>query len=317
MHPTLSRFLFLPLTALLGTGCIVDSGSVDEPDPCDPNPCTQGQKTSCANENGKAVCLCAPGTVLRPSGACETVSAANCAEHPGDSAEPDDCLSRAATVTVGGPQRQQSIEPIGDYDFFKVDATQNTLYNVTVEPGPSSLMPRVDVFNQQGVWQNSQDGRPKAQLVFKARATAPYFLRVSHSPFDASAATGPYALNLSSLGLDDYGDDSTEATSITPDLGGTSNPTNRTGNIQYGQDEDWIAIPATIGYTYRIEFNTNLFVPAIAAFTREDTKQPFRTDRNSFVEIRAASTTTLYIAFYSPTGSETGSFGFRVLRYNN
>jgi hypothetical protein len=137
---------------------------------------------------------------------------------------------------------------------------------------------------------------------------------VSHSPFDASAATGPYALNLSSLGLDDYGDDSTEATSVTPDLGGTTNPTSRTGNIQYGQDEDWIAISATIGVTYRIEFNTNLFIPAVAGFTREDTKQPFATYRNPYVDITAASTTTLYLAFYSPTGAETGSFGFRVLR---
>jgi hypothetical protein len=316
MHPALSRLLFLPLTALLGTtGCFVDTGSHDT-NPCEPNPCNQGQKTTCANENGKAVCLCAPGTVLRPSGACETVSAANCAEHPGDDAEPDDCLSRAATLTVGGPQRQQSIEPIGDYDFFKVDATEKTLYNVTVEPGPGSLMPRVDVFNQQGVWQNSQDGRPKAQLVFKARATAPYYLRVSHSPYDASAATGPYALNLSSLGLDDHGDDATEATSITPELGGTTSTPYRNGNIQYGQDEDWIAIAATIGVTYRIEFDTNRFIPAVAGFTRENTQQPFGTWRHPYVQIRAESTTTLYIAFYSPTGAETGSFGFRVLRVN-
>ncbi|HEX8823611.1 MAG TPA: hypothetical protein VF794_27055, partial [Archangium sp.] len=301
---------------LLGTtGCMLDTNSND-PDPCDPNPCTQSGKTTCASENGKAVCLCAPGTVPRPSGVCETVSAANCAEHPGDTSEPDDCLSRAAALTADGRQRQQSIDPIGDYDFFKLDGLARELYSVTVEPG-GSLMPRVDVFDQQGVWQGSQDGRPKAQLIFKARATAPYYVRMSHSPYDASAATGPYALTLSSLGQDDYGDNSTEATSLTPTIVDSSGSTvpYRNGNIQYSEDEDWIAIAATQGTTYRIEFEPNRLIPAVAAFTREDTKQPFLTIRNSWVELKAATTTTLYVDFYSPTGAETGAFGFRVLSF--
>ncbi|HEX8439434.1 hypothetical protein, partial [Archangium sp.] len=166
------------------------------------------------------------------------------------------------------------------------------------------------------VWMLSQDGRPKAQAAFKARATAPYYVRVSHSPVDPSAATGAYSLNVVSLGQDDYGDTSGEATTLVPDVVGTQNPTNRTGNLQYAQDEDWIALAVTQGTRYRIEFDTSRFVPALAGFTRENTKEPFLTARNSPVEIVAATTTTLYIAFYAPNG-ETGGFGFRVLRYNN
>jgi hypothetical protein len=317
MRHTLSRLLFLPLSALLGTACLIDTGPHTVKDPCDPNPCTQGDKTSCVNEDGNARCLCKPGTIARPSGACEVVSTANCAEHTGDSAEPDDCVSRAVAITSSSTQRQQSIDPIGDYDFFRVDGTLRDIYSVTVEPGPGSLMPRVDVFDQAGVWIISQDGRPKAQVAFKARATAPYYVRVSHSPMDPSAATGAYAITVASLGTDDYGDSSTEATTVVPDVVGTQSPTNRNGNIQYAHDEDWVALSVTRGVRYRIEFDTNRFVPALAAFTRENTKEPVLTARNSPVEFVAESTTTLYLDFYSPDGIATGAYGFRVLRYNN
>lgn len=316
MRHTLSRFLFLPLAAVLGTGCLVTDGPDTQRDPCDPNPCTQGDKTWCVNEDGNARCLCKQGTVLRPSGVCEAITALNCPEHTGDSAEPDDCLSRAAVLASNATtQRQQSIEPVGDYDFFRVDGTLRTVYSVTVEPGTGALMPRVDVFDQGGQWLTSQDGRPKAQVGFKARATAPYYVRVSHSPFDPSAGTGQYALTLTPVGEDVHGDSSTEATNIVPDVGGTSTPTNRFGRLEYEQDEDWFAISVTQGVTYRIEFNTDRVVPALAGFTREDVKNPFATWRNSFVEIRAATTTTLYLVMY-PDEGKTGGYEFRVFRYN-
>ncbi|HYO54217.1 hypothetical protein [Archangium sp.] len=315
MSPPLSRFLFLPLAAVLGTGCWVGNGPDTQKDPCAPNPCTQGDKTWCVNEDGNARCLCKEGTILRPSGVCEPITALNCPEHPGDSSEPDDCLSRAFTLAADSTtQRQQSIEPVGDYDFFRVDGKLRTVYSVTVEPGPGSLMPRVDVFDQGGQWVRSQDGRPKAQVGFKARATAPYYVRVSHSPFDVSAATGQYALTFTPVGEDQHGDSATEAFTVVPDVGGTT-PTERYGRLEYGQDEDWFAISATRDVTYRIEFDTTRYVPAIAGFTSEDVKNPFHTWHNSFVEIRAASTTTLYLVLYSDKG-ETGSYAFRVFRYN-
>lgn len=315
MQSPLSRLLFLPLAAVLGTACLIDTSPQPEKDPCDPSPCTQQGKSTCVNENGTARCLCDPGTVARPSGVCEPVTTANCAEHPGDTSEPDDCISRATTLTLGGAQRQQSIEPIGDYDFFKLDATLSHVYTVTVEP-QGSLMPRVDVFDQAGIWQNSHDGRPTARVSFKARATAPYYVRMSHSPVDPSAATGLYALSLSSLGKEDHGDSSAEATNIAANVGGTASPTTHLGKLEYGQDVDWFALSATQGYTYRIDFKNTSgnYVPTLAGFTREDVKEPFLTIRNSFVEIRAATTTTLYLVMYSPQG-ETGSYAFQVQYY--
>ncbi|QRK07636.1 hypothetical protein JQX13_47905 [Archangium violaceum] len=312
-HPR-SRFFFLPLAAVLGTGCLVDSNPNTPKDPCDPNPCTQGDKTVCVSEDSKARCVCKAGTVQRPSGVCEPISSINCPEHAGDSAEPDDCLSRAATLTTSSASRQQSIEPVGDYDFFRVDATQRGIYSVTVEPGEGSLMPRVDVFDPAGQWLTSQDGRPKAQVGFKARASGPYYVRVSHSPMDPSAATGLYSLSFASLGEDDHGDASTEATTVSADDWNTSSPTNRYGRLEYGLDEDWFALSVTQGVLYRIEFDTSRSVPAVAFFTREDVKNPFHTSKNTYVEIRAQSTTTLYFDLYSPQG-EAGSYAFRVFYY--
>lgn len=311
MRTPLSRLLFLPLAAVLGTGCIVTTFPEDTKDPCDPNPCTQGDKTWCVNEDGNARCLCKQGTVQRPSGACEPLTALNCPEHTGDSAEPDDCLSRAVILSADTTtQRQQSIEPVGDYDFFRVDGKLRTVYSVTVEPGSGALMPRVDVFDQGGQWLSAHDGRPKAQVGFKARATAPYYVRVSHSPFDPSAGTGQYALTLTPVGEDQHGDSSTEATTIVPDKGGTSPLKQHSGRLEYSEDQDWFAISVTQGVTYRIDFTSGI-VPALAGFTREDVKNPFATWRNSFVEIRAATTTTLYLVIY-PDEGETGGYGFTV-----
>lgn len=314
MKATSSRLFLLPLAAVLGTGCFVDSGTTPTPkDPCDPNPCTQGDKTQCVNEDGNARCLCKSGTVLRPSGVCEPLSAANCPEHTGDSAEPDDCFTRAAALTADNKTRSQSIDPVGDYDFFKVDAKLKEVYGITVEPGTGSLLPRVDVFDQAGVWQTSQDGNPKVQMGFKARATAPYYVRVSHSPYDVSTATGAYTLTFSDLGQDDYGDSAAEATTVTADVAGTTNPTVHAGRFEYGQDQDWFSLAVTQGTTYRIVFDTGLYVPAVAFYTSADTKTPVRTDRNATVDFTAASTTTVYLNLYPHAGAP-GSYAFTLLR---
>lgn len=314
-----SRLALLPLAAVLGTGCLVIDPGTDTPkDPCSPNnPCTQGDKTQCVNEDGNARCLCKAGTVQRPSGACEPLSAANCPEHFGDSSEPDDCLARAVALSGTSAQRQQSIEPVGDYDFFRIDATLRNVYSLTVEPGTGSLMPRVDVFDQEGLWVTSADGRPKAQAGFKARATAPYYVRVSHSPLDPSPATGLYALTYASLGADDYGDNATDSPApfaIVPDVGGTTSPADHYGKLEYGQDVDWFSIAATQGTTYRIDFDTARTVPAVAVYTSLDVKNPYFTSQGSFVEFKASSSTTYYFALYSVKG-EPGSYAFRAYRY--
>src|SRR5262249_22948674 len=153
-------------------------------------------RNQCVAENGAARCLCNPGFVARPSGACEQITASNCPEHAGDPAEPDDCMSRAKAIATTEQPRSQSIDPIGDYDFLKLDAQANNVYNVTVKSS-GSLLPRIDVFDQGGVWLSGIDSPATAVLSFKARYAGPHFLRIAHSPFDPSVATGPYTVAVS------------------------------------------------------------------------------------------------------------------------
>jgi hypothetical protein len=312
MRPLLHRLGLLGLALLLGPACLGDTTPPAPKNPCEPNPCTQADKTTCANDNGQAVCLCREGTLPRPNGTCEPVTAANCPEHPGDGAEPDDCIARAAPLAAALP-RDQSIEPVGDYDFFRIDATARDVYVLSVVPGTGALLPRVDVFDQEGKWLRALDGRPSVQVGFKARVSAPYTVRVSHSPRDPSPATGAYTLRLAAPVQDDFGDTAEEAASLTPTPGGTS-PNIYSGRFEYGQDEDWFSFPVVRDATYRIEFDTTRTVPALAAFIRENVKSPFRTDQNSFVEFKAASSTTVFIDLY-PANEAPGTYAFRVFEF--
>jgi len=316
MHPTLSRLLPLLLTATVTSACVLDLDSPDpERDPCEPNPCTQGDQTQCVNEAGEARCLCKAGTVQRPSGACEPVSASNCPEHTGDTSEPDDCQSRAVAVSADGKTTHlRTIEPVGDYDFFRFQAIGKRLYTVTVRPEGGVLAPRVDGFDQGGLWLGSAEHPTKAELTFKAYANAPYFVRVSHSPLDASVATGPYTLVVADAGQDDHGDAPAESTSVSPEHGSTTSPTDTYGRLEYGRDVDWFTFHVYAGTTYRIYFDTTRYVPAFALYAKEDLDTPLHLFRGYFTDVKAEASTTFYMAVYSPEG-DRGGYALNVLYY--
>src|SRR5258708_6630736 len=123
----------LPLL-LVATACVVNQSKPSNP--CLVNgqsPCKDPNRTQCVNENGAARCLCDQGFIARPSGACEAVSASNCPEHAGDSAEPDDCIAKAKPMVPGDPSRTQTIDPIGDYDFVSFTAAAKNIYTVTAK----------------------------------------------------------------------------------------------------------------------------------------------------------------------------------------
>jgi hypothetical protein len=325
MRPSSLRPAALPLwglVTLLSSGCFVGTEGGGGPttptrNACESNnPCTQGDKTVCVDDNGVASCLCKAGTLPRPNGTCEPITTANCPEHAGDAAEPDDCIAQAPVLGVGNAPSGHTIEPLGDSDFFRVEGTARNVYFVSVEPVTGALLPRVDVFDQQGQWLTAQDGQPRVSLGFKARSTAPYYVRVTHSPRDPSAATGGYTLNLARPVVDEEGDSPNDAIPLKPSPGGGTSPTLYTGRFEYGEDVDAFAFPVLGNVLYRIEFDTgsNRVVPVLAAYVREDVKTPFLTANNTFVELRGPSATTVYLAFTAARGV-TGSYAFRVLEY--
>lgn len=302
----------LPALLTLSAACLL--GEPPPPaNPCEPNPCNQPNRSQCVAEQGQARCLCDPGFISRPSGACEPLSAANCPEHPGDSAEPDDCMARARLVSADNRPFTQSIDPAGDYDFLRVEGTRPRLYTVSVRP-EGSLLPRVDVFDQAGLWLNAGDmgQRPPLAFTFKAYATAPYYLRVSHSPLDPSVGTGTYTLTLADAGPEDHGDVPGEATAIVADRLGSSQIPTYTGRLELARDADWFSFPAQAGFTYRLSFNPNALLPTVALFSRADTQRPFLVGRSSLLTFEVPAGGTTYIALYSPD-HEVGPYNFTLL----
>jgi hypothetical protein len=308
MNRSLS-LLFVLVSAIHGTACVVTGG---DDTPCDPNPCTQANRSICVSEGGNARCLCDEGFITRPSGTCELVSASNCAEHAGDAAEPDDCFVRARPLSSGTLGRQ-TIEPAGDYDFFQFSTSARELYSISVT-ADGSLMPRVDVFDQGGVWLTSAEKPGRVDHFFKARVSAPHFARVSHSPVDPSVGTGGYTLTFKSLGQEDHGDFAEEATSISPDPAGSTSPESIFGRFEYPSDEDWFTFRGDQGRTYRVLFDDgpSRTVPAMAVFAGSNLRQPLFTFQTSNAFFTLPSTGTFFIATAPPQGTE-GSYAFNFL----
>jgi hypothetical protein len=307
MNRSLSLCVLL-VSALQGAGCIV-KGSDDSP--CDPNPCTQANRGTCVEEAGEARCVCDSGFIARPSGACEPVSASNCPEHAGDAAEPDDCQLRARSLPISSATLQQSIEPAGDYDFFQFNASAREL----VKANSGALMPRVDVFDQGGVFRISSEAPGRTELFFRANAAAPYFVRVSHSPVDPSVGTGTYTLSFKSLGQEDHGDFPDEATSISPDTAGTPSPRSTFGRFEYPRDADWFRFQVTQGRTYRILFNPGdasspRTVPAVSIYADSNFRQPVIVSQSTDVSFTAPVSDTVFVVMSPPQGVE-GSYEFR------
>jgi hypothetical protein len=311
---SLLSLLFLLVSALQGAGCVV-KGSDDTP--CDPNPCTEAHRGTCVAESGEARCLCDAGFITRPSGACEAVSASNCAEHPGDFAEPDDCQARARPLPIHGARLQQSIDPAGDYDFFQFNASARELFSLSVKADSGALMPRVDVFDQGGVWRTASEAPGRTELFFRAHVAAPYFVRVSHSPVDPSVGTGNYTLFFESLGQDDHGDFPDEATGISPEGASTPHPRSIYGRFEYPRDVDWFRFDVTQGRTYRILFDPGessspRTVPAVSIYAGSNFRQPVIVSQSTDVTFTAPVSATLFLVMTPPHGVE-GSYAFNFL----
>jgi len=262
----MKRILLVPLL-----GALLACKSSQAPQGCDPNPCTLPNRNVCVATTGEATCRCNDGYVSRPNGNCEAISIANCPEHSGDSAEPDDCAARAAKIS-SGDSRSQTIEPAGDYDFYRFDATDKEVYSASVQSS-SSVVPRIDLFDGDAKWISSAEHVENARLAFRITGAGTYFLRVMHSPQDASVATGAYTLTFKDLGAEDYGDTPAEATVLTPN-GPNDQLQGIEGTFLYPTDQDWFAVDVDVSHHYRIFFDDTEWVPPVAIYFSGNLNKP-------------------------------------------
>lgn len=307
--------LVLLVSALQGAGCVVQN---TDDAPCDPNPCNQANRGVCVEEAGEARCLCDAGFISRPSGACEAVSASNCPEHFGDAAEPDDCQARAHVVSANA-SLQQTIEPTGDYDFFQFSAAARELYSINVRVDGGALMPRVDVFDQGGVWLAAGEAPSRTDFVFRANTSSLYYARISHSPVDPSVGTGGYTVSFKSLGLDDHANAPDGATALSADPLNTSSPRSTSGGFEYSRDEDWFRFDGTAGRTYRVLFDpgtasTPRLVPAATVYTGSNLRQPLAASQGSELLFTLPVSGTIFLILAPPASATgPGSYAFNFL----
>lgn len=294
---------------LAAFGCNKGGGDAQGP-ACESNPCTEAHRTRCATENGTPVCLCDDGYVARPAGSCEQVNALNCPEHGGDPAEPDDCAPKAKAISVALGSKTQAIEPIGDYDFFRLEGTEGGVFEARVLKGEGTLLPRIDLFDQSGALLSGADGTVEAKLTFKTRGTVPYFLRITHSPLDPSVGYGAYTLTLGSSGLDDHGDGSADASPI-QSAATNEAPVPHYGRLEFPGDQDWFSFAAVNGQHYRVAFDPAATIPTLAVYVASDLNSPLVRAQRAEVEFQAQGSGTLFLAVSGPSGS---SYNFQLLR---
>lgn len=308
------RVPYLALAAsLVLLGCKVKS--TPPKDPCNPSPCSEQNRSVCVVENGAARCLCDQGFVSRPSGVCEALTLGNCPEHSGDTAEPDDCMARARPMTAADLTRTQTIDPVGDYDFLKIDAAQNNVYTITVKT-QATLLPRIDVFDQGGTWLSGTDSPTTAIHSFKAFYGGLHYVRVSHSPLDPSVATGEYTVALSSPGREDHGDGPQDATSVTAyQVASGTTPPVTNGRFEYTADQDWFVFSGVTGVSYSLAFDPDRLVPSVALYAASDTTTPIWTAAQPTIPFDVPSSGQYYLQLYPPqTAASTTAYAFQFTR---
>jgi hypothetical protein len=290
-------------------------------DPCDPNPCLDPQRSQCIQDGAEARCACNEGLVPRPNGTCEAVTAANCPEHAGDSAEPDDCASKSQPLTLGATAVARTLEPVGDYDFFSFTAQSGNVYQLTVNAVSGAVYPRIDLFDAiqkhfDFVEYDSESA--KAELGFRADASTKYYARVMHSPLDPSVATGGYSVLVADLGPDDHGNTKTSATPLNPVPPGDPG-SEHTGILQYTRDTDWFVFSATSTSVYRVEFEPTQLVPRVEVYTDANFTLPAYVAEQAVFDLvfRSEDLTAsgkVYLALHErQTG---GAYKFKLTRTN-
>lgn len=273
--------LLLTLALLVG-GCRFTPRP--DPDPCVPNPCTDAHRGVCLKDGpDRFQCACDEGFVQRPSGVCEAITVANCPEHPGDGAEPDDCLSKAKPFALDEQVRTQTIAPVGDYDYFRIEAAAKRIYAIGVNAEGSPVYPRLDLFDPTGRWQDSVEYptapddpgyHQRPTLFFKNRglAAAPFHVRMMHSPRDPSVGTGAYSIQLTSPGVDDHADTLEEGPMrIASEPVNSPSLTVHGGVLEYPLDRDLFLFQARASVTYAIDYRgeTPPGPPAVAVYPVE------------------------------------------------
>ncbi|WP_224363903.1 PPC domain-containing protein [Hyalangium versicolor] len=218
------------------------------PNPCEPNPCTQPNKTICSVSDGQAVCACVSGYVPEGDG-CKPEQTITCeGQHStGDAFEPDECPALARSIGAGGTQNEEhTLSPVGDEDWLKLPVVAGHLYEA-IATGAAGQTLDLDLYAADGTTVLASDhrGQTVAKILHKAAGSGQLFFRIHAF---VSGESGAYTLSIVDLGVDDFADEPEFATRLT-----APNGTPVSGALQFDGDRDVVKLSLVAGHSYRFE----------------------------------------------------------------
>ncbi len=214
-----------------------------------------------------------------------------------------------SAVAISVPSSNSGeLESTGDQDWFSFQAGQGTEYRFHLSNAPVGT--RFRLFDQNGLTRlvsgaDSSGGLPN--IVWTAPVNGTYFVSVAAR---ASGGLGTYTLTASAL-TDDYGDSSSEATSI-------STGVLISGNLETVGDEDWFSFNTTEGVLYKIATTispgSTLSDSGLTLISTNGVTRIMIDDRglNDFVDWMAPDSETYFIKIRSASGRATGAYSVLI-----
>ncbi|WP_224241928.1 pre-peptidase C-terminal domain-containing protein [Hyalangium gracile] len=211
-------------------------------------------------------------------------------------------LDAATPISAGGGTLSGSLEEATDVDVFRFTATAGHIYRFTCDS--SVLDCDVELLDAGGAVLRSASGPETPAIITSEFNTGgAYYFRVRTD----GSAVGAYSYTLEDLGVDDHGDASGQATSLTAPISGT-------GTLETAGDVDAFSFSglAEEVYTFTctgtsVDCNV-LLLDSSGATVASDTS----TSANASITYRLPRAGTWFLHVKS-TATATGSYGYQLV----
>lgn len=168
-----------------------------------------------------------------------------------DEYEPDNTLSAARLIVVGGPAQRRNFHVIGDQDWVYFDASNSVEYTITTSDLGTRADTVLELYNSSGTLLTSNDDYIglASRIVWRATQNERLYVKVRQFNTSVFGANTDYRLSVASSEADMYEPDDT--ISIARPI--TVNGSAQRHTFHRPGDQDWLYFAATAGVTYRIE----------------------------------------------------------------
>ncbi|MEF3274860.1 MAG: M4 family metallopeptidase [Chloroflexus sp.] len=182
-----------------------------------------------------------------------TITASTTTTSP-DAYEPDNTLSAARSITVGGAAQRHNFHIPGDHDWVRFSAQAGTLYVIDTFNLGSTSDTVLELYNGSGVLVAINDdygGTRASRIQWIAPSMGTFFVKVRHYSSAAYGATTVYDLRVVTAAV--TGDSYEPDNSLSAARPITVNGAAQTHTFHVAGDQDWVYFDTAAGTSYTIE----------------------------------------------------------------